>query len=152
MSQRPFRRRQLFAAAFVAFVAVSATAGASHDTCRNEPVPEDTSADLGPGVLFVGVDLGTNDQQTKACVASDILGPDVIVRLHRGDLPQMQPGTGCAVDLLGGTCEVTSFQVVVGESAFDTIEVARSGLPAGNGTTPVNVTRTCLVGVGQPCT
>lgn len=163
-----FRRRSR--AALVAGLAVTLLAVASppanaiHQDCDNEPLlagGDDVNLDIGPGILFVGLDKGdhsfgvpTTTGGAFVCVASDILGLDIAVEVDRGDVvPRVEFGSGCALDLPGGGCELGSFQVVLGDADAYTVAVFRDGLPAGDGTTfvPLPGGRLCIVAVGQAC-
>ena len=157
-------RAALVAGLAAAFVAAPAPAHAIHQDCRNEASVllggDDFFLDVGPGLLFVGFDKGdqsfgspTTTGGAFVCVASDVLGIDLAFEVDRGDLPRVELGTGCAVDLPGGGCELPSFQVVVGDGDSYTVAIVRSGLPDGNGTTrvPLPGGRVCLVAVGQVC-
>jgi hypothetical protein len=147
---------------FVSGVAVFAADGAHADQtfCRNEtPITtgDDFFIDIGPGVLFVGIDKGdqaggtpVENQSAWVCLASSIAGFDVIAGVDRGDLPRVVPGAGCFVNV-DGTCRLSSFSVYFDDGDFaQVVRVEASGLPAGNGVTQAGLPVHC-VGFGEVC-
>ena len=147
-----------------ALTVLASPADAHHEYCENEPLlsgQDDFGVDVGPGLLFVGVDKGdmeagvsTPTSSATVCIASDALGLDLAVEVDRGDVvPQIEFGSNCALDVAGGACELRSFQVVIGDGDVRTVDVYQSGLPAGDDVTTVTLPygRLCLIAVAQPC-
>lgn len=132
-------------------------ATAFHQVCSNEGSiltgGDDFSINVGPGVLFLGLDKGdlgsgTPDPTAEiiVCAQSDTLGFDLVARIDRGDIPRLVPGTACAVSL-DGTCQATGFKIVFddGDTAglvrvqSDDATLVNQGLPIR------------CVGIAEPC-
>jgi hypothetical protein len=93
-------------------------ANASHDITCDEDMEgpifqggEEIGVDVGPGLLFVGADIGGllgTDIENFACVHSEALGPNILVEFDE-DSPLSLVAAGCLVDV--GGCKLSGIQV-----------------------------------------
>lgn len=141
------------------------TSNASHvaHDCRNEEHiltgGDDVNVNVGPDVLVVGVDkgdqFGGNPDPTPGpgvCVGSGTLGVELVVGAELPPLPRTESGDSCAVDVLGGLCEVEGFEVWFGDGQDRSARVTRQGTPAdGNTVVTIPGSATCVVAVGSDC-
>jgi hypothetical protein len=132
-------------------------AHASFENCANEgnilTGGDDFSVNVGPGVLFLGIDKGDQGNglpdptaQIIVCAESDTLGFDVAARIDRGDVPRLVPGTSCLLSV-DGTCRANGFKIVFDDGDTSGLVIVENhDVRLVDQGVPIH-----CVGVGEPC-
>jgi hypothetical protein len=133
--------------------AVADPASAVTTACNDETTllngGEEAWVDAGPGLVFVGADVGGlkgTDEENIVCVASDVAGEKVEVGVDHTPGPVTTSRDGCIADVLAPGCEVQGVTVNVGgDDGVDAVAVEVND-------SPIPIVRDgCAVAVGTTC-
>ena len=140
------------ALALSAWAGLAGSASAAVTGCNNEtPIfqgGDELSVDLGPGLLFAGIDIGGlqgTDSMNLACLHSDELGIDLLVTLDE-DSPVSATFAGCLIHV--GGCTVSGIKVFLGDGGA-ILAVTITGLTPDPLT--VTVPPEPCIGIGATC-